>query len=62
MNSFADKLMVAIALAWCAVCLAMVLFGAGCTVYEEPNPCGRAHPGGGVTVRVAELADDGGSE
>lgn len=34
---------------------------AACTVYEEPL-CGRAHPGGGVTVRVAELADDGGSE
>lgn len=62
MKSFADKLIVVIALAWCVVCLAMVLLGAGCTVYDEPAQCGRAHPGGGVTVRVSELADDGGSE
>lgn len=60
MNSFADKLMVVIALAWCVACVAMVLFGAGCNVYEEPAQCGRAHPGGGVTVRYAELAEDGG--
>lgn len=39
--------------------LALLLLSA-CTVYEEPSPCGRAHPGGGVTVRVAELAEDGG--
>lgn len=63
MNSFADKLMVVIALAWCVACVAMVLFGAGCTVYEEPAQCGRAHPGGGVVVNVRELAEaDGGGE
>lgn len=42
------------------LCVAMVLFGVGCHVYEEPNCYGRAHPGGGVVVKFSELADDGG--
>jgi len=59
MRRAADVLIIAMALVWCAVCVAMVLLG-GCHVYEEPLPCGRAHPGGGVTVRLSELDSDGG--
>jgi hypothetical protein len=62
MRRYADIVVIVIAIAWCVVGVAMVLFGAGCQVYEEPPPCGRAHPGGGVPVRYAELADDGGFE
>jgi hypothetical protein len=62
MKSYADAVIIVLAIAWCVVGVAMVLFGAGCQVYEEPAQCGRAHPGGGVTVRYAELADDGGFE
>lgn len=58
-----DIALVVIALVWCAVCLGMLLLGIGCSVYEEPTPCGRAHPGGGVIVRLAELGEaDGGAE
>lgn len=38
MKSFADKLIVVLALAWCVACLAMVLLGAGCRVYDAPEP------------------------
>lgn len=31
-----------------------------CSVYEQPEQCGRAHPGGGVTVKLSELDADGG--
>jgi hypothetical protein len=62
MKGTADALILALCFAWLAICVVMVLTGVGCSVYEEPPPCGRAHPGGGVTVRYAELADDGGSE
>jgi hypothetical protein len=55
-----DIFVVVLALAWCVACVAMVLMGASCSVYEEPAQCGRAHPGGGVTVKLSELADDGG--
>jgi len=44
------------------LCVAMVLLGASCHVYEEPAQCGRAHPGGGVTVNVRELGDEDGGE
>lgn len=60
MKRYADVVVIVLAIAWCVVGVAMVLFGAGCTVYEAPLQCDRAHPGGGVTVRLAELADDGG--
>ena len=56
-----DKLLVVLALVWCAVCVALVVLG-GCHVYEEPAPCGRAHPGGGVSVNVRELAEQDGGE
>ena len=55
-----DILIVVIALGWCVACLVMLLLGAGCAVYEDPPQCGRAHPAGGVTVNVRELADDDG--
>jgi hypothetical protein len=60
-----DILVVVIALAWCVACVAMVLMGAGCKVYLPPCEPGteeteRAHPGGGVSVKLSELDGDGG--
>ena len=44
------------------VLVGLLWFIAGCHVYEEPSPCGRAHPGGGVSVNVRELAEQDGGE
>lgn len=38
MRRYADIVVIVLAIAWCVACVAMVLLGAGCQVYEEPEP------------------------